>query len=62
MRETTRKTPRNEVIARLKTTVEKAGFRTVQVGGSYSLLNEMARLLTSSIISGVILPIAESSW
>src|SRR5204863_3364521 len=29
--------------------------RTVLVGGSYSLLDQMARLVTSSIISGVLL-------
>ena len=52
MREGRRQAPRQVVIERLNATVEREGFHTVQVGGAYSLLNQMARLLTSSIISG----------
>jgi predicted RND superfamily exporter protein len=55
MRESQRAAPREEVISRLIGIVEKEGFHTVQVGGAYSLLNQMARLLGSSIISGVLL-------
>lgn len=55
MRETGRQEERRAIIARLRHTVEKAGFRTVLVGGAYSLLDQMARLVTSSIISGVLL-------
>ena len=55
MRETERTTRRDAVIERLKNTVEKQGFHTVLVGGAYSLLEQMARLVTSSIISGVLL-------
>ena len=55
MRETQRETPRSAVIARLITTVESKGFRVVQVGGTYSMLNQMARLLTTSVVSGVFL-------
>jgi len=35
--------------------VQRNGFRTVMVGGTYSLLDQMTRLVTSSIISGVLL-------
>jgi len=52
MRETVRSAPRAEVIRRLERTVERAGFRTLLVGGEYSLLNQMGQLITSSIISG----------
>src|SRR5947207_4904124 len=55
MKETGRKTSRSKVIERLKTIVQREGFRTVLVGGSYSLLDQMARLVSSSIISGVLL-------
>lgn len=55
MRETGRKSSRREVIARLRTIVQRDGFRTVLVGGTYSLLDQMARLVTSSIVSGVLL-------
>ena len=55
MKETQQPAPRSTVIARLEHTVARQGFRTVQVGGAYDLLNEMARLLTSSIVTGVLL-------
>jgi predicted RND superfamily exporter protein len=55
MHETTRKTSRGQVIDRLKAIVEREGFRPVLVGGTYSLLDQMGRLVTSSIISGVLL-------
>jgi predicted RND superfamily exporter protein len=55
MRETRRTTPRRDVIDRVRNIVEKHGFRAVEVGGTYSQLNQMSRLLTSSIISGVLL-------
>ena len=43
-----------EVIDRLKGTVHRAGFQTVLVGGTYSLLDQMTQLVTSSIIYGVL--------
>ena len=46
------------VIERLKRIVQGHGFRTVMVGGTYSLLDQMTRLVTSSVISGVLLLIA----
>jgi len=55
MRETERKAARGAVIARLTGIVERQGFHTVRIGGTYSLLNQMARLLTTSILSGVLL-------
>jgi predicted RND superfamily exporter protein len=55
MRETSRTTPRQAVIDRLTHTAERLGFRPVLVGGTYSLLNQQARLVTSSILSGVLL-------
>jgi predicted RND superfamily exporter protein len=55
MRETARTIPRKEVIRRLERLVEREGFRTVLVGGTYSLLEQMTRLVTSSIVSGVLL-------
>jgi len=55
MRETDRTTPRQAVIDRLTRTVERTGFRPVLVGGTYSLLDQQARLVTSSLISGVLL-------
>lgn len=53
MRETVRSTPREGVIRRLERTVEREGFRTVLVGGEYSLLAQMGRLIDSSIIEGI---------
>jgi predicted RND superfamily exporter protein len=55
MRETARTTSRQAVIDRLTRTVERTGFRPVLVGGTYRLLDEQARLVTSSLISGVLL-------
>ena len=55
MRETDRKGSRQQVIERLKRIVQRDGFRTVRVGGTYNLLDQMTRLVTSSIISGVLL-------
>jgi len=55
MHETGRKGTRREVIERLKRIVQRNGFRTVLVGGTYNLLDQMTRLVTSSIISGVLL-------
>jgi predicted RND superfamily exporter protein len=54
MRETVRSTPRAEVIRRLEGTVRREGFRTVLVGGEYSLLSDLGRLITSSIIEGAL--------
>jgi len=54
MRETVRSTPREDVIRRLERTVEREGFRTLLVGGEYSLLAQMGRLIDSSIIEGVL--------
>ncbi len=44
MRETDRTTPRQAVIDRLTHAVERLGFRPVLVGGTYSLLDQQARL------------------
>ena len=55
MRETGQTRTRREVIARLKRTVQRHGFNIVLMGGTYSLLDQMARLVTSSIITGVLL-------
>ena len=55
MHETQRRGTRGEVIERLKGIVQRNGFRVVLVGGTYSLLDQMARLVTSSIISGVLI-------
>src|SRR5205085_472086 len=55
MKETGRKISRHEVIGRLTRIVQRDGFRSVLVGGTYSLLDQMARLVTSSIVSGVLL-------
>jgi uncharacterized protein len=55
MRETGRRHSRRAVIDRLKRIVRRDGFRTVLVGGTYSLLDQMTRLVTSSIISGVLI-------
>jgi predicted RND superfamily exporter protein len=54
MRETERTTPREEVIRRVERTVEHEGFRTLRVGGEYSLLAQMGQLINSSIIEGVL--------
>jgi predicted RND superfamily exporter protein len=55
MREMARTTSRQAVIDRLTHIVERTGFRPVLVGGTYSLLDQQARLVTSSLISGVLL-------
>lgn len=55
MRETKRTHSRRVVIDRLKRIVRQNGFRTVLIGGTYSLLDQMTRLVTSSIISGVLI-------
>ena len=55
MRESVRSTPRAAVIHRLEGTVQREGFRTLLVGGEYSLLSDMGRLITSSIITGALL-------
>jgi predicted RND superfamily exporter protein len=55
MRETGRRDSRHHVIERLESIVRREGFRTVLVGGTYSLLDQMTRLVTSSIVSGVLL-------
>jgi predicted RND superfamily exporter protein len=52
MRETVRNTPRAKVIHRLEGTVQRAGFRTLSVGGEYSLLSELGQLITASIVEG----------
>ena len=52
MRETVRSAPRGEVIHRVETTVHREGFRVLLVGGEYSLLSQMGRLINSSIITG----------
>jgi uncharacterized protein len=54
MRETVRGTPRAEVIHRLEATVHRQGFRMLLVGGEYSLLSQMGRLITTSIVTGVL--------
>jgi uncharacterized protein len=54
MRETVRSTPREDVIRRLERTVDREGFRPLLVGGEYSLLAQMGRLIDSSIIEGVL--------
>ena len=55
MRETVRNASREQVIHRLEGTVHREGFRTLLVGGEYSLLGDMGRLITSSIITGSLL-------
>ncbi len=55
MRETVRNASREQVIRRLEGTVHREGFRTLLVGGEYSLLGDMGRLITSSIITGSLL-------
>ncbi|MBV9072828.1 MAG: MMPL family transporter [Acidobacteria bacterium] len=52
MRETVRSAPREDVIHRLERAVQHEGFRPLLVGGEYSLLAQMGRLITSSIVSG----------
>jgi predicted RND superfamily exporter protein len=54
MRETVRDKPRAEVIRRVEATVRREGFRTLLVGGEYSLLSEMGQLITTSIIDGIL--------
>jgi predicted RND superfamily exporter protein len=54
MRETVRGTPRAQVIHRLEATVHRQGFRMLLVGGEYSLLSQMGRLITTSIVTGVL--------
>jgi len=53
MRETVRSAPRDQVIHRVERIAEREGFRVLLVGGEYSLLSQMGRLINSSIISGV---------
>lgn len=55
MRETVRNVSREQIIRRLEGTVHREGFRTLLVGGEYSLLGDMGRLITSSIITGSLL-------
>ncbi len=52
MRETERTASREEVIRRLEETVHREGFRTLLVGGEYSLLSQMGRLIKSSMFTG----------
>jgi predicted RND superfamily exporter protein len=54
MRETVRSTSREDVIRRLERTVEREGFRTLLVGGEYTLLSQMGRLIDSSILEGLL--------
>jgi predicted RND superfamily exporter protein len=58
MHETDRTEPRERVIARLQATIERQGFHVVLTGGTYSLLDQMGRLVTSSVISGVLILVA----
>jgi predicted RND superfamily exporter protein len=53
MRETVRSAPRADVIRRVERTAEHQGFRVLLVGGEYSLLSQMGRLINSSIVTGV---------
>ena len=55
MRETVRNASRQQVIRRLEGVVHREGFRTLLVGGEYSLLGDMGRLIKSSIITGLLL-------
>jgi predicted RND superfamily exporter protein len=55
MRENDRTETRQAVIDRVKDIVTEHGFRPALVGGTYSLLDQQARLVTSSIISGVLM-------
>ena len=55
MRETVRTASREQVIRRLERTVHREGFRTLLVGGEYSLLGDMGRLIKSSIITGLLM-------
>jgi predicted RND superfamily exporter protein len=55
MRESDRTAPRAVVIGRLKDLVTARGFRPALVGGTYSLLDQQARLVTSSIVSGALM-------
>ena len=60
MRETVRNASREQIIRRLQGTVHREGFRTLLVGGEYSLLGDMGRLITSSIITGSLLQIGRA--
>lgn len=53
MRETERSASRADVIHRVEMTAEREGFRVLRVGGEYSLLSQMGRLINSSIITGI---------
>ncbi len=55
MRESVRNVSREQVIRRLEGTVHREGFRTLLVGGEYSLLGDMGRLIKSSIITGLLI-------
>lgn len=55
MRETDRDVSRAEVIRRVEGIVRREGFRTLRVGGEYSLLSDMGELIKWSIIYGAAL-------
>ncbi|HLH01980.1 MAG TPA: MMPL family transporter [Bryobacteraceae bacterium] len=55
MRETARNASRQEVIRRVEGIVHREGFRTLLVGGEYSLLGDMGRLIKSSMITSSLL-------
>lgn len=55
MRETVRNASRQQVIYRLEGTVHREGFRTLLVGGEYSLLGDMGRLIKSSMLTSSLL-------
>jgi predicted RND superfamily exporter protein len=55
MRETVRNASREQVIRRLEGTVHREGFRTLLVGGEYSLLGDMGRLIKFSLVTGSLL-------
>ncbi|HXR96536.1 MAG TPA: MMPL family transporter [Terriglobales bacterium] len=55
MRESVRHEPRAQLIADAQKTVTEQGFRTVMTGGGFNLLEQMRRLVTSSIISGILI-------
>ncbi|HEY7856621.1 MAG TPA: MMPL family transporter, partial [Terriglobales bacterium] len=55
MRESARHTPRAQLIADAQKTVSDEGFRTVMTGGTFNLLEQTRRLVTSSIISGILI-------
>jgi len=58
MKEMSRRQPRQQVLDRIAGLVRRAGFREVLVGGTYSLLNQQARLVSTSILTGVLLLVA----